>query len=44
MLDYLKVFERSANLFPGFETGVQGLFRGVEPDGSTRFYTYVMQE
>jgi ornithine decarboxylase len=44
MLDYLKMFEQSANLFPGFEAEVQGLYREVEPDGSIRFYTYVMQE
>jgi ornithine decarboxylase/arginine decarboxylase len=44
MLDYLKVFEQSANLFPGFEAEVQGLYREVESDGSVRFYTYVMQE
>jgi len=44
MLDYLKMFERSANLFPGFEAEVQGLYREIEPDGSIRFYTYVMQE
>jgi hypothetical protein len=44
MLDYLKVFERSANLFPGFEVEVQGIYREVEPDGSIRFYTYVMRE
>ena len=44
MLDYLKVFERNANLFPGFESEIQGLYREVEADGSVRFYTYVMQE
>jgi ornithine decarboxylase/arginine decarboxylase len=44
MLDYLKMFERSANLFPGFDAEVQGLYRELEPDGSIRFYTYVMQE
>ncbi len=44
MLDYLKMFEQSANLFPGFEAEVQGLYREIEPDGSIRFYTYVMQE
>ncbi|MEA1652213.1 Orn/Lys/Arg decarboxylase N-terminal domain-containing protein [Nitrospirillum sp. BR 11164] len=44
MLDYLKMFEQSANLFPGFENEVQGLYRKVEPDGTMRFYTYVMQE
>jgi ornithine decarboxylase len=44
MLDYLKMFEQSANLFPGFEAEIQGLYREIEPDGSIRFYTYVMQE
>ncbi len=44
MLDYLKMFERSANLFPGFEAEVQGLYREVEPDGTIRFFTYVMRE
>jgi ornithine decarboxylase len=38
------MFEQSANLFPGFEAKIQGLYREVEPDGSIRFYTYVMQE
>src|SRR5262249_11578401 len=28
MLDYLKVFEQSANLFPGFEAEAQGLQMG----------------
>jgi len=44
MLDYLKAFERSANLFPGFEAEIQGLYREVEPNGSVRFYTYVAKE
>ena len=44
MLDYLKMFERSANLFPGFEAEIQGIFREIEPDGSSRFYTYVARE
>ncbi len=44
MLDYLRMFERSANLFPGFEAEIQGLYRKVEPDGSIRFYTYVAKE
>ena len=44
MLDYLKMFERSANLFPGFEAEIQGIFREIEADGSTRFYTYVARE
>ncbi|WP_341703600.1 Orn/Lys/Arg decarboxylase N-terminal domain-containing protein [Ferrovibrio sp.] len=44
MLDYLKVFERGANLFPGFESEVQGVYRKAEADGSVRFYTYVVRE
>ncbi len=44
MLDYLKMFERSANLFPGFEAEIQGLYREIEHDGSIRFYTYVAKE
>jgi ornithine decarboxylase len=44
MLDYLKMFEKSANLFPGFEAEIQGLYREAEPDGSIRFYTYVVKE
>ncbi len=44
MLDYLKMFERSANLFPGFEAEIQGVYREVEADGRIRFYTYVMRE
>ncbi|MFC3678287.1 Orn/Lys/Arg family decarboxylase [Ferrovibrio xuzhouensis] len=44
MLDYLKVFERGANLFPGFESEVQGVYRKAEDDGSVRFYTYVVRE
>ena len=44
MIDYLKVFERGANLFPGFDNEIQGLYRETEPDGSIRFYTYVVRE
>ena len=44
MIDYLKMFERSANLFPGFEAEIQGVYREVETDGSVRFYTYVVRE
>jgi ornithine decarboxylase len=44
MLDYLKMFERSANLFPGLEAEIQGLYREVDKEGRTRFYTYVMRE
>jgi ornithine decarboxylase len=44
MLDYLKMFERSANLFPGFDAEIQGLYREIGPDGSVRFHTYVARE
>ena len=44
MLDYLATFERGANLFPGFEAEIQGLFRQVQPDGTVRFHTYVARE
>jgi ornithine decarboxylase len=44
MLDYLKMFERSANLFPGFEVEIQGIYRETEKDGTVRFYTYVVRE
>ena len=30
MIDYLKTFERSANLFPGFEAEIQGVYREVD--------------
>ena len=30
MIDYLKTFERAANLFPGFESEIQGLYREVD--------------
>ena len=39
MIDYLKAFERAANLFPGFENEIQGVYREIErgraPCGST---------
>jgi ornithine decarboxylase len=44
MLDYLKMFERSANLFPGFEAEIQGVYRETDKDGTVRFYTYVVRE
>lgn len=44
MLDYLKMFERSANLFPGFEAEIQGVYREIDPDGTVRFHTYVVRE
>jgi arginine/lysine/ornithine decarboxylase len=44
MIDYLKMFEKSANVFPGFEAEVQGLYREVDASGAIRFYTYVVRE
>ena len=44
MIDYLKVFERGANMFPGFENEIQGLYREKTEDGKTRFFTYVVKE
>ena len=44
MIEYLKMFERGANLFPGFESEIQGLYREPNGQGSIRFYTYVMRE
>lgn len=44
MLDYLAMFERSANLFPGFDVEVQGVYREIDKDGAVKFYTYVVRE
>ena len=44
MVEYLKVFERAANLFPGLENEIQGIYREKQPDGTVRFYTYVVRE
>ena len=33
MIDYLKMFEKSANVFPGFEAEIQGLYREVDASG-----------
>jgi ornithine decarboxylase len=41
MIDYLKVFERAANLFPGLENEIQGIYREPQPDGTVRLFTYV---
>jgi ornithine decarboxylase len=44
VLDYLLAFERSANLFPGFDVEIQGIYRETETDGRVRFHTYVVRE
>lgn len=44
MLDYLRMFEKAANLFPGFDVEIQGIYREVDKDGAVRFHTYVVRE
>src|SRR5271166_44468 len=44
MIDYLKMFEKSSNVFPGFEAEIQGLYRETDESGAIRFYTYVVSE
>jgi ornithine decarboxylase len=44
MIDYLKTFERSSNLFPGFEAEIQGVYRETDAAGNIRFHTYVVRE
>ncbi|RBP12246.1 ornithine decarboxylase [Roseiarcus fermentans] len=44
MVEYLKMFEKGANVFPGFESEVQGLYRETDEKGVVRFYTYVVRE
>jgi ornithine decarboxylase len=44
MIDYLRIFERAANRFPGLDNEIQGVYRQKQPDGSVRFCTYVVRE
>jgi ornithine decarboxylase/arginine decarboxylase len=44
MIDYLKMFEKGSNVFPGFELEIQGLYRETDDSGAVRFYTYVVRE
>ena len=44
MIAYLKAFETAANLFPGFESEIQGIYREVDSAGKIRFHTYVVRE
>jgi ornithine decarboxylase len=41
---YLRLFEESDNLFPGFESEMQGIFPRRDSDGRLRYYTYVVRE
>jgi len=44
MIAYLKAFETAANLFPGFESEIQGIYREIDSAGRIRFHTYVVKE
>ncbi len=44
MLNYLKMFEEAANLYPGFESEIQGVYSERGADGRVRFHTYVVDE
>lgn len=44
MIDYLLMFERAANRFPGFDTEIQGVYREIDQDKRVRFYTYVVKQ
>ena len=44
MIDYLKMFEASANVFPGFEVEIQGIYRETDASGRVRLHTYVVVE
>jgi ornithine decarboxylase/arginine decarboxylase len=44
MLQYLKMFERSGTLFPGFDYEIQGLYKTYDEQGRLRLYTYVVSE
>ena len=44
MLDYLLMFQKAANLFPGFDVEIQGIYREVDRNGAVRFHTYVVRE
>jgi ornithine decarboxylase len=44
MIDYLKMFERAFNAFPGFDVEIQGLYRETDETGRIRLHTYVATE
>ena len=44
MIDYLKTFERGANLFPGFESESRASTARSTRRGAIRFFTYVVRE
>ncbi len=44
MIDYLKMFERCFNTFPGFDVEIQGVYKEVDATGAIRLRTYVVSE
>jgi ornithine decarboxylase/arginine decarboxylase len=44
MVDYLKMFEKCFNTFPGFDVEIQGVYREVDASGQVRLHTYVVAE
>ncbi|BAM88777.1 ornithine decarboxylase [Bradyrhizobium oligotrophicum S58] len=44
MIDYLKMFERAFNAFPGFDVEIQGLYKEIDESGRIRLHTYVCAE
>ena len=44
MIEYLKVFEASFNVFPGFDVEIQGVYREIDASGRVRLHTYVVSE
>ena len=44
MIDYLLMFEKCFNTFPGFEVEIQGVYREIDEDGRVRLYTYMVSE
>ncbi|MGJ4912334.1 Orn/Lys/Arg decarboxylase N-terminal domain-containing protein [Bradyrhizobium sp. HKCCYLS2033] len=44
MIDYLKMFERAFNAYPGFDVEIQGLYKELDESGRIRLHTYVCAE
>ena len=42
MIDYLKMFERCFNTFPGFDVEIQGVYKELDASGHVRLHTYVV--
>ena len=44
MIDYLKMFEKCFNAFPGFDVEIQGVYKEVDASGRIRLHTYVVSK